>query len=121
MSATFTDGTTTVSPIQVNGYETARASRNIVHVIIGRADPDVSIQPAGLRRGTLELLFGNPVDAEACSDLHAESAVFTYTDSDVPGVSMRYVLQDGADLETALDSDAGISWVVKVPYQEVAS
>lgn len=121
MSATFSDGITTVTPIQVNGYQTARASRNVVHSIIGRADPDVSIQPAGLRRGTLELLFGNVVDAAACSDLHAESAIFTYTDTDVPLVSMRYVLQDGADLTTELDSDAGISWVVKVPYQEVAS
>lgn len=118
MGATITDGTTTITPLLVLGYQTNQTGRNVLHDILGRADFDVSLRTAGLRSGTLNLLFGTEADAQAARVFHAAAARFTYTDTDVPSAGMVYVL-DAAQMTLELDPDTQRKWTLAVPYQEV--
>lgn len=117
--STITDGTTTIAPALVMGYRTSQPGRNAFHDILGRPDPDVSLAPAGLRRGTLTLFFLTEADAEACRQLHSNPAVFTYTADDNTTTSMRYVLDD-AGVSPALDDQTRRRWTVDVAYREVS-
>lgn len=117
--STITDGTTTIAPELVLGYETSQAGRNTFHDILDRAEPDVSIAPAGLRSGSLTLFFLTADDAEACRQMHSRPAVFTYTPDDNPTTAMSYVLDDGG-VRTALDDQTRRRWTVTVSYREVA-
>jgi len=111
--------TTTAGPLVpdlVLGYEATRAGRNVFHDIIGRADPDVSLQPAAPRAGTLELFFLTEAQAALAVDVHASPAVFTLTDSTFPTIGMRYVVDGSIGIK--LDNTR---WIVSVDYREVPS
>lgn len=115
---TITDGTTTITPELVLGYETAQEGRTIVHDILGRPDPDVSLAPTTTRAGTLELFFATADDAEQARVMHTQAAVFTYTATDNPTTSMRYVVAGGG-LRVSLDDRTRRRWTVSVAYREV--
>lgn len=115
--STITDGTTTSTPVAVLGYESKRSGQNIVHAVIGRADPDVTLRPAGLRTGTLTLLFESEADAAECEVMHAAAVVLAMADSDVSTVGMSYVVS-GA-VTRSLDDASRSLWTVAVEYQEV--
>ena len=108
--------TASTQPVYVLGYETSRASRNVFHDVIGRSDPDVTLMPASLRTGTLELLYTTEAAALEAERMHAVMAVLTLADIDVPSVGMTYVV-DGT-LQRRLDATVGV-WTVSVPYREV--
>lgn len=116
---TISDGTTTITPLLVQGYEAATSSRNVVHQILGRADDDVSLMPDSLRSGTLRLLFADAESAWAAHALHTQAAVLTLADSDVSQVGMRYVRQ--GEMTLALDPQTRIRWELSVGFKEVAS
>lgn len=104
-------------PLQVLGYESQRASANVFHDVIGRANPDVTLRPAGLRTGTLTYLFGSEVDALECERMHSGTGVLTLDDPDLPTIAMPYVA-DGA-ITRQLDSETRRLWLVGVAYREV--
>ncbi|RZU64609.1 hypothetical protein EV379_0912 [Microterricola gilva] len=116
--STITDGTTTITPLLVLGYEATRQGRNIIHPIIGRPDPDVTLAPAALRTGTLSLLFKDEPTAAGCMTMHAAAAVFTVDRDDLPGASMRYVV--AGRIGVTLDPATLLRCVVTVDFQEVA-
>lgn len=116
--STISDGTTTITPDLVLGYSTQQAGRNVIHDILGRGDPDVSLAPAASRAGTLNLFFLTEADAEQCRQLHAQAAVFTYTADDNTTTSMRYVVDQGG-IGPALDDQTRRRWTVSVAYREV--
>jgi hypothetical protein len=119
MSVTITaaNGSGTTSPMTVlSPYETARASRNLIHDLVGGGIA-VSLVAPRPRAGTLDLLYSNEVDAYAALQLHAEETSFTLSDTDAPSVSMQYVV-DG-DVRLALDEQTLIVWTLSVGYQEV--
>lgn len=118
MPTTITNGDTISSPTLSLIYETERRSPNVVHTIIGRAAPDITLHPAGLRTGMHEFLFLTHSPAVACAQLHARAGVFTLDDTDVPLASMRYVV--AGTIRTALDRDTLTRWIVTVEFQEVA-
>lgn len=116
--ATISDGTTTITPQLVLGYEAQQAGRSVFHDVLGRSDPDVTLRTAGLRAGNLALFFLTAADADACRQLHARAAVFAYVDSDLPGTSMSYVVDEGG-VTTTLDDEGRRRWVVTVAFREV--
>jgi hypothetical protein len=118
MATTITNGVDTITPTLVNGYRTARPSRNIEHDILDRADPDVSLQAAGTRSGVLELVFDTEADAAEAEDLHAGTSTWLLGNTDHTTVDMAYVLAAGGTLERELD-DTRKAWIVRVPYREV--
>lgn len=136
-----TDGV--IVPTLIDGYQVSRESRNVVHSIVGRAQPDVTLRPASLRKGTLRLVFGgtsssseyvffdgyitlldlDATDPEQASkdafDAHSEPNVFVLRDSTRPTVEMTYVV-DG-QIGRELDPVTRRVWIVTVDYQEIGS
>lgn len=106
-----------IAPALVIGYQTSRESGNIVHTIIGRSDPVVTLRPAKLRTGTLGMLFTTEADAWACVNAHAGTGTFTYADSDLTGADMTYVVDGSVNIQ--LDEGTQTVWMVSVDYQEV--
>lgn len=117
MTITLTRGEISASPQQLLGFKSTRTARNLVHDIIDRSDPDITIKPAGLRKGTLELLCLNLAAGLAVEALHAGEGVIALEDTDRPTLDMSYVASGAITLE--LDTQTGIRWVVAVDYQEV--
>jgi len=117
---TITHASGTIVPAVVDGYEASIEARSIVHVILGRADPDITMRPAGLRTGTLSLVFDSRAEAWAAVAALSIPQVLTLTDADVPEVGMSFVVAGGA-LEPRLDDETRSVWTVAVPFQEVLS
>lgn len=110
---THEDGT--ISPDVIEEYEVVQTAGNIIHPILGRADPDVTFRPAGLRTGTLALSFALEADAEDARAAHATGTVFTLIAPDRPTLEMVYVL---AGTLTVGRVAAG-RWIVTLEFQEV--
>ena len=117
MTTTITRGVDSVSPALVLGYKSARTAKNLIHPIIGRPDPDVTLAAAGLRTGTLELFCLDLAQALAVEALHAGEGVCQLEDTDLPALNMFYVASGEIGLE--LDEETRLRWVVSVEYQEV--
>jgi len=116
---TISDGTTTITPELVVGYEATRDARTVVHQVIGRADPDVSLAADGLRTGSLELLFLTEAAASAGLALHTHPARFTLTEAGMTIPTMTYV-RYGA-LRIRLDPQTQELWLLSVGFREVAA
>jgi hypothetical protein len=143
MTATITSGVYTIRPTLIDGYSSTRASQNVVRTILGSAVPAVSLRPALLRSGTLQLIFGDapssgPVyviedgyivllddteagDAETASAqaeaLHATGGVFTLSETTRGSVGMSYVVS--GNVTRKLDDTTRAVWIVTVDFQEV--
>jgi hypothetical protein len=117
--ATVATRTASSTPLLVNGFETRRDTRSVLHTVMGRTDPDVTLLPATLRIGTLRLLFDNETDAAEADAMHAQPQVFTFRDSDLSSVDMKYVVS-GA-VTRSLDDASRSLWTVGVDFQEVTS
>jgi hypothetical protein len=143
MTATITSGVYTITPTIIDGYSSTRASQNVVRTILGSSIPAVSLRPALLRSGTLQLIFGDTgptfseyivvdgivvesgetpgVDAEAASlvaeTLHATGGVFTLSETSRSRVGMTYVVS--GNVTRKLDDTTRAVWIVTVDFQEV--
>lgn len=109
----------TVAPILVDGYEATREPGTVVHDVINKIYPDVTLRAAGARRGSLRMLFATEADAINAYAALAYLGVFTIADPDVPGIDMRFVVAEG-DLLIGLDDESRKLWWVEVPFVEVA-
>lgn len=116
-SITYSGGT--ISPQLVLGYDMSRAARNVVHEIIDRAEPDVSLRPGSLRAGELRLLFTDEDAAHTAAVALSGAEAFTFTSTTRPTLTMRFVV-DGAGVALALDDGTRELWTVTVTYREVA-
>lgn len=112
---TYTDGT--ITPTLVDGYTIARESRNIEHIILGRASSDFTLRPAGLRAGTLRLLFPLEADATAAEAALSTAELFSLVTDDRDGLDMSFVVVGGG-VELALDDQTRSVWIVSVTFQE---
>lgn len=120
MSTLITHGADTITPTQVLGYDTEREAGNIVHPILGRSNPDVTLRPARLRTGTLTLGFHgrtSEADSLTAEALHATGGVFAVVSTDRATVEMSYVV-DGM-IRRELDDESRDAWVLSVGFQEV--
>lgn len=115
---TYPGATTPITPIHVNGYESSRESGVVIHPIVGRSSPDVTLAPAALRAGTLNLLFDDETESRAAEDAHALPLAFTLVSAARTTIDMYYVVT-GATRRT-LNSVDRRHWVVEVPFQEVS-
>ena len=102
----------------ITGYESTRESGNVIHSIIGRPSPEVTLRAAGLRTGNLEALLLLEADAIALESLLAKPKTLLLTDPDVTGVNMSFVL--AGPITRTLEDDTRRAWLVKFDFQEVA-
>lgn len=117
MTTTLSTSASSLSPETVTGWTSTREANNLIHTIIGRADPDVTMKPAGLRTGTLEMLFLTLPLALAAESLHAGEGVLHLQDSDHAALEMYYVASGAIELE--LDDETRSLWLLRVDFQEV--
>lgn len=119
MSTTITHDAGTITPKVVNGFEASRPVRSKVHDILGSSNSDVTFRPAGLRRGTLTLVFATGAEAAAAEAVLATPQVFLLVEPDVVEVEMSFVVA-GGDLRPRLDPGTRKTWLVDVPFVEVS-
>lgn len=122
MSATITIGSTVISPQAVTGYESVREGQSIVHDILGRSNPDVTLRPSGLRRGTLHLAFiGTTAEADslAAENAHALAGVAALTVADHPTASMSYIVPGAGSIKRSLSPETMNHWLLELDFQEV--
>lgn len=123
MSASFTDGTTAVQPIVIDGWESVRTVRTVVQQVVG-GGVDAWLQPAAPRSGTLSAIFFDAADAFALEALLAAGTVLTFADTDRPNRAMTFVAQDsinvtqGDDIVQTPGGDFYV-WSVGFGFQEV--
>lgn len=117
MATTITSGSTTLTPELVLGWESVQDSRNIVHPIIGSANPDVTLKPANLRTGTLEMLFLTAADAEEARIAHATLGVFQLVSTEITYADMYYVVS--GSINTTLEDVTRHLWTFSIDFQEV--
>lgn len=102
-----------------SSYDSNSEVRNQIHVIIGRSDVEATLREAGLRTGTMVLVFTDRAAAHAAAKAHREVGVFELVDDDVPEMSMHYVLAQGSQVRLTLDPETAREWLLTVGFQEV--
>lgn len=110
-----------IEPLVVNGLSVSREARSIVHTILGSSNPDVTFRSASLRHGTLELIMPSAASAFAAQSALLTLRPFDLIESDVPQANMRFVVPEGGDITVTLDRVARKSWIVEVPFEEIAT
>jgi hypothetical protein len=106
-----------MQPLLVNGYETARPTRNVVHEILGTGVKDVTLRPASPRTGTLRLVFLTEATALQALTQHSNANYFSMGDTDLTTIGMRYVVT--GTVTSSLDDESRSIWLVEVPFQEI--
>lgn len=115
---TITHGAGVITPTIVDGYSARRTANTVVHDILNRSNPDVSLRAFGLRSGALTLVFADQTTALDAYAVLSVPQVLSIMDPDVESIGMSFVVADG-DLEIALDEETRSVYVVTVPFREV--
>lgn len=118
MATTITHSTGSIAAF-VNGYEAEREARTIVHLILNRSEPDVTLRAPGLRTGTLKLLIADQAEALTAYGILSVPQVFAIADPDTPAIDMSFVIPDGSPIGIALDPETQDAWILTVPFAEV--
>lgn len=119
MATILFSGSTVITPSVVTAIDTERAAGNIVHDIIGRDNPDVTLRPAGTRSGTLSIVFVGATsenDSAAAETALAGSSVWTIASDDRESLEMSFV--PSGRITRTLDTRVG-TWTLAVEFREV--
>lgn len=119
MANTITDGTTVVTPQLILGWEAAQETRNVIHSVIGKAAPDVTLKPAGLRTGTLELLFLTAADALTARTMLTQALPFLIESDEAFLDNFRFVVS--GSISSVLEDTTRSLWTISVDFQEVTA
>lgn len=119
MPTTITYNTTTITPTLVVGWESAQDTRNVLHDVLGKSTPDVTLRAAKSRTGTLTTLWETAADAETCRALHENVGTFTLSSSELAQVDMAYVVS--GTITATLDQDNAETWIVTIDFTEVTT
>ncbi|MFP7760912.1 hypothetical protein [Marisediminicola sp. LYQ85] len=104
----------------ITEYEFMLPSRNVIHNILNRRTPEVTMLPISTREGTLNIVARSYSEAMAVVDLHRTNATFLWTSDDlnVSGEQLYYVLR-GA-VTAVQDQNVSDVWTVSVEYKAVS-
>jgi hypothetical protein len=119
MTSVITRGAVTITPDEIEGYESRRESGNKSHPILGSEDIDITHRPARRRAGTITLLFASESDSKAAEDEHASGGItpFVLANAETSTIGMAYSVLGGVG--RSFSGTDGF-WRVTVDYQEVA-
>ena len=120
MASTITHTTGVITPRVVEGYQASREARTVIHDILNRSNPDVTLRAPGPRRGSLKCIFATEAEAVAAYGVLSVPQLLQLSDGTVPSVSMSFVVADG-DLAVSLDPETRVVWIVDVPFVEVTT
>lgn len=118
MTTSITSGIHSTTPLFVKSWETSQATRNVIHNIVGKSEPDITLKPAGLRTGTFELFYASQEDAENARAVLSLPTVFLVSSDDETWLNdFKFVSVDS--ISAALDETDLTSWHFSVGFQEV--
>lgn len=118
----ITAGEDTIAPQSITGVSEWRSAGNIVHPIIGRPSPDVTLRPAVMRAGKMTLGFTGPAaeaDSNTAVGLLAAGSVFALSNDARTSFDMWFVVAENGRIVRELNLTR-TAWTVAVDYQEVA-
>jgi hypothetical protein len=115
---TISNGTTTITPQVVDGYEAKSDSATIVHRLLD-GTIGISLALDAPRSGDLRCYFATEAAAWTAHNALAEPSVWTLSDTDVPSVGMVFVRQGAMSI--ALDDDLRYTWLLTVGFQELSA
>lgn len=119
MATTISNGTDTLTPALVDGWDAERSARTIVHEILGTNEPAVTLRPHGLRTGTLTVVVGTSATlAGQLDDMLRAGDVLTLASTEQPSVGMTFVAN--GRIRTSLDATRKV-WVIEAEFHEVAT
>lgn len=117
MSTTITAPSFAAFPLLVTQLEATSTTRHIVHEVLGNPIPDITLQPAGPRTGTMSTLFDNEADASALYTALRGIDVLTFSDDDTATTGMDFIANGSVAITT--DSQSQQYWTVTFEYLEV--
>ena len=118
MSTTVTSGATTITPELVTGWESTNDTFNIVHDILSRSTPDITLRGSTTRSGTLTMLFLTEASCETARALHLGANVLTLASTEITAANFDYVVA-GA-VAASLEDETRRYWTLSVDYKEIA-
>jgi hypothetical protein len=118
MASTISTSEETFTPVLIDGYKSSRASRNVIHNVLGANAPAVTLRAAGIRTGTLTALFVTLGEAQALEAALAANDVLQFADTDNESLLMDFIVDGGITVE--LDDDTRRLWLVEFDFHEVA-
>lgn len=104
-------------PLMMTQYASGRTTQHVVHEILGRSDPDVTFTPTQTRSGSVSFLYESLALASEGADLLAASGPITLDQSDLPTLSMVFVVT--GEIALAPDDQDADMWALTVPFREV--
>lgn len=123
MVSAISGGDSVIVPTLVNGFESARPVRSVVHEILNSSVDDVDLRPAGPRQGRMELLFASDeaeVESAAAESVLVAAGVFTFADEDRPTLEgLVFIPRPGGQITRTLDPDTRAVWLVAFEWCEV--
>lgn len=114
---TITKSAVVHTPRFVEGYESARPARTVVHAIIGNSESAVTSRAAGLRTGTLRTQWTTEALASAFELFIAGTGIFALADSSVTTVNMNFLPK--GQIRRQLDQQTRVRWWVIFDFVEV--
>lgn len=119
MATTISNGTDTLTPKLINGWEATREARTIVHDILGTNEPAVTLRPQGHRTGKLEIVVGTDASlAASIESMLCAGDLLTLASTERPTLGMSFVV--AGDVVTRLDDTRQV-WLIDAEFREVAS
>lgn len=115
MALTISDGTTTVTLAQVDGYEGRSDPRTIVHPAV-TGDTSYTLRPSTPESGTLTCVVDGDEDAADLYALARGDKVLTLA-TDRAGIGMDFVVV-GSEIGRRLDDTREV-WIITIPFQEL--
>lgn len=117
MSSTFTGPGLAAYPLLVTQWNASSSTRHIVHELLGNPIPDVTLQPAGPRTGTMSALFDYEAGAALLYAALRGTDVLTFSDDDTATTGMDFIANGTVTLAT--DDQNRRFWTVTFEYLEV--
>lgn len=118
MSTTISTGSLTTSPDLVKNWASFQETRNVIHTVIGKSAPDVTLKPAAMKSGKLSLFYTSLDAAESARTLFTTAAVFTIYTTDAPWINGFNFVVNGSVSAIVEEIDLA-SWHLDIDYQEV--
>lgn len=103
----------------VTGYEANSEPTTTVHLIIGRADPILSLGVMRMRSGRLDLWCASYDDAEAIVGVYSRGQVVMLRQPDHPGLDMYHAATGAVRVTPHPENTPTRRWAVEVSYTEV--
>lgn len=106
-----------VLPRLVTQWNASATTRHIVHDVLGSQWPDITVQPAGPRSGTMAAILDSEDDAAALFGMLTGTSVITFSESTASIPTMRLLANGQVTVQQ--DDQDHVTWAVTFSYMEV--